>query len=144
MPLLHERDDVKQRVVVTATGPFHGAEVLAFLARQRDDGTWTYALLYDTRGMTGHPTIEDLRLFMKLHAEADVEQRPRGPLALVSTGTTVYAMACMCAALGGTKREVEVFLHRDEAEKWLAAQVAEEPLSPALAPHPQASDVEAS
>jgi hypothetical protein len=143
MPLLHERDDVKQRVVVTATGPFHGAEVLAFLAGQRGDGTWTYALLCDTRDMTGHPTIEDLRLFMKLHSENDVDQRPRGPLALVSTGMPIYAIACMCAALGGTKRQVEVFLDRDEADKWLAA-AAGEPLGPArLASYRHATDVEA-
>jgi hypothetical protein len=129
MSLLLGRDDVKQRVVVTATGPFRGADVLAFLARQRDDGTWPYALLYDMRGMTGHPTLEDLRLFMKLHSEPDVEQRARGPLALVSTGATMYAMACMCAALGGTKREVEVFLDPDEADRWLAAKIGE-PLSP--------------
>lgn len=142
MPLLHERDDTKQRVVITATGPFHGDEVLNFLARQRDDGTWTYALLYDTRDMTGHPSIEDLRLFMKLHSEPDVELQPRGPLALVSTDATVYAMACMCAALGGTKRNVGVFRDPDDADKWLAAHTGEPLRSADLALYPKTSTAE--
>lgn len=125
VPLLHERDDVKRRVVVTATGPFHRAEVLDFLERQRGDGTWTYGLLFDTRDMTGQPTIEDLRLLMTLHPETDVEQPPRGPLALLSTDASLYAIACMCAALGGTKRKVEVFRDVNEADTWLAAQTRE-------------------
>jgi hypothetical protein len=123
--LLHERDDVKRCVVVTATGPFHSADVIDFLARQRDDGTWTYGLLFDARGMTGHPTIEDLRRLMNLHAERDPEQRPRGPLALLSSDASLYAIASVCAALGGTKRKVEVFRECNEAEAWLAAQTRE-------------------
>jgi hypothetical protein len=116
MPLVYERDDVKRRVVVTVTGPFHMAEVFAFLARQREDGTWTYGVLYDTCSMTGHPTIDDLRLIMKLHSDNDAAQGPRGPLALLSADDNVYAMACICASLGGTLRQVGVFGRRDEAE----------------------------
>jgi hypothetical protein len=125
MPLVYERDDVKRRVVVTATGPFHGADLFAFLARQRDDGTWTYGLLFDTCSMAGHPTIEDVRVLMKLHADTDAGQLQRGPLALLATGANVYGMASMCAALGGTKRRVQVFSDRDEAVRWLAVETGE-------------------
>jgi hypothetical protein len=125
VPLLLERDDVQRRVVVTATGPFPTADVFDFLARQRDDGTWTYGLLYDVRGMTGHPTIEDLRVIMTLHADSAAEQQPRGPLAFLSTDPSLYAIACIGAALGGTKRRVELFRDRDEADRWLLAQTRE-------------------
>jgi hypothetical protein len=60
MPFSFERDDVK-RVVVTVIGRFQGADVFALLDRQRDDGTWTNGLLYDTRGMSGYPTVNELR-----------------------------------------------------------------------------------
>jgi hypothetical protein len=134
MPLVHERDDINRRVVVTVTGPYHAADVFAFLARQRDDGTWTYGLLYDARSMTGYPTIDDLRLFMKLHAGTDVERCPRGPLAVLSSDPNVYAMACMCAALGGTTRPVAVFRTLHEADSWLAAQIRVSVKAPELMP----------
>ena len=82
MPLLHRRDDIKRRVVVTATGPFQAAHVFDWLERQRNDGTWTYGVLFDTRGMTGHATFDDVRLFMKRLVDTDAEPRPRGPLAV--------------------------------------------------------------
>jgi hypothetical protein len=125
MSLEYERDDVKQRVVATENGPFQSADVFDFLQRQHDDGTWTYGLLFDSRGMTGHPTTEELRGFLTLERDTDSERQPRGPLALLSTDANLYATACMCAALGGTKRKVEVFRDRDEADAWLAAQTGE-------------------
>jgi hypothetical protein len=125
MCLVYERDDVKRRVLATETGPFQSADVFSFLQRQHDDGTWTYGVLFDTRGMTGQPTIEELRGFLTWRSETDSEQRPRGPLALLSTDASLYATACMCAALGGTTRNVEVFRDRDEADAWLAVQAGE-------------------
>jgi hypothetical protein len=122
MPYLYERDDIRRRVVVTVTGAFQGADVFDLFARQRGDGTWPYGLLYDTRVMTGHPTVDDLRQFMRQDAETEAEQRPRGPLAILATDTTIYAVACVYAALGGSKRKVQVFRDRAEADTWLAAQ----------------------
>jgi hypothetical protein len=43
-------------VVVTIQGPFQTDDVLAIMARQRGEGTWTCGSLYDLRGVTGHPT----------------------------------------------------------------------------------------
>jgi hypothetical protein len=122
LPYLYERDDIRRRVVVTVTGAFQGADVFELFARQRGDGTWAYGLLYDTRGMTGHPSVDDLRQFMRQDAEKLVEQRARGPLAILATDATIYAVACVYAALGGSKRQVQVFRDRDEADTWLAAQ----------------------
>jgi hypothetical protein len=133
MPLLHRRDDTKRRVVVTATGPFQAAHVFDWLERQRNDGTWTYGVLFDTRGMTGHATFDDVRLVMNRLVDTDAEPRPRGPLAVLWTDANAYAIACLCATLGGARRTVEVFRDRTEADTWLAAQGREPVNSPHLA-----------
>jgi hypothetical protein len=77
MPIRYERDDASRRVVVTVEGPFAVADFLAVIERQRGDGSWTYGMLYDLRGMTGEPAIDDLRQFM---SEAERTTQPRGPI----------------------------------------------------------------
>jgi hypothetical protein len=122
MPLQYDRDDVKRRVVVTFKGLFQAVDVSALLDRQREDGTWSYGLLIDTRQLAGHPTIAELRQFTKLEFDTYSEKRFRGPLALVATDITIYASACVYALMArANPRKVEVFRHRDEADKWLAA-----------------------
>ena len=85
----------KQLVIITFKGPFQVADVIALLEQQLEDGTWTYGLLIDTRGMTGRPTLADLREFIKMESGTDSAQRSRGPLALVATDSTIYATACV-------------------------------------------------
>jgi hypothetical protein len=122
MPLACERDDFKRRVVATSTGPFQAGDVFDLLMRQREDGTWAYGVLYDTRGQTGYPTIEELREFLTLGSETDSDQRPRGPMAFLATEATAYRVACAYEALGGSTRKVAVFRDRSEAEQWLIAE----------------------
>jgi len=55
MPIRYERDDSRQCVVVTIQGEFDPADMLAIMARQRGEDTWTYGMLYDLRDMTGEP-----------------------------------------------------------------------------------------
>jgi hypothetical protein len=49
MSIRYELDDLRRRVVVTAQGPFQTDDVLAIMARQRAEHTWTYGILYDLR-----------------------------------------------------------------------------------------------
>jgi hypothetical protein len=118
MPIRYERDDAYRRVVVTVEGLFAVADFLAAMERQRDDGAWTYAMLYDLRGMTGEPAIDDLRQFM---SEAERTTQPRGPIALLATDPALYGRACTYAALLGATLTIGVFRDLDEAEQWLAA-----------------------
>ena len=122
MAFLYERDDVNRRVLVTVSGPFQAGEVMTILDRQREDGTWTYGTLLDTRAMRGRPSIADMRAFMKLDARVYADQGPRGPLALLATDSAMYATACVYAAIGRAKRTVEAFRDRQEADDWLVAQ----------------------
>ncbi len=119
MPIRYERDDVRRRVVVTVEGPFAVADFLAGIERQRGDGAWTYGMLYDLRGMTGEPAIDDLRQFM---SEAERTTQPPGPLALLATVPAIYGRACKYAALVRATLTVGVFRNVDEAEQWLTAQ----------------------
>jgi hypothetical protein len=82
MPIRYELDDLRRRVVVTIDGAFQTEDVLAIMARQRAEHTWTYAILYDLRGMTGDPTVDELRQLTSEAAELREGEGPRGPVAL--------------------------------------------------------------
>ena len=119
MPIGYERDDVRRRVVVTVEGPFAVADFLAVIERQRGDGVWTYGMLYDLRGMTGEPAIDDLRQFM---SEAERTTQPPGPVAILATHPAIYGRACTYASLVRAALRIGVFRDLDEAEQWLTAQ----------------------
>src|SRR5260221_8581422 len=120
MPIRYERDDASRRVVITLQGPFEPADFLAVIERWRSEDVGAYGMLYDLRGLTGEPSIADLRQFM---SEAAQTTRPRGPLAIVASDPIIYMRACTYATLGRATLTVEVFRNLDEAEQWLTAQV---------------------
>src|SRR5216684_8453798 len=122
MPFRYERDDARRRVVVTVEGPFAVADFLAVMERQRGDGVWAYGMLYDLRGMTGEPAIDDLRQFM---SEAERATQPRGPIAILAPDPVIYGRACTYAALTRATLTIEVFRDLDKAEQWLTAQAME-------------------
>ena len=122
-PIRYELDDLRRRVTVTVQGPFQTDDILAIMARQRAEQTWTYGILYDLRGMTDEPTVAALRQLMSEAAELRQEEGPRGPVALVATAMALYSRLCTYAALGrSTTLRIEVFRDRGEAEQWLTAQ----------------------
>jgi hypothetical protein len=119
MSISHECDDARRRVVVRIQGIFQPADVLAIMARQRSEETWTYGILYDLRGVTGHPTVADLRQMLIEAATLDQGEGRRGPVALVATEPILYGRLCAYAALGRPTLTIEVFRDWDEAERWL-------------------------
>jgi hypothetical protein len=126
MPIRYELDDV--HVVVTVHGPFQVDDILAVMARQRAEQTWAYGILYDLRGMTGGPTIAELRELMSEAAKRHLGQAPRGPIALLATEPTLYDRLCAYAALGQSAAlTIAVFRERAEAEEWLTAQAKTTP-----------------
>jgi hypothetical protein len=123
MPIRYVLDDLHRRVVVTIEGLFRTDDILAIMARQRAEHTWTYGILYDLRGMTSELTIAQLRKLMSEAAELRQDEGPRGPVALLATATALYGRLCTCAALGrSTTLSIEVFRDKSEAEQWLSAQ----------------------
>ena len=114
---VQQRDHARRRVTVTLRGAYQASDVLVLLERHRVEDDWRDARLYDLRYLTGAPTVEDLRQFMKL----DTQHRPHGPEAIVTNDPILYGLACTYAALAQTLR-IEVFRDADEAVQWLAAQ----------------------
>lgn len=121
MPIRHDRDDVLRRVVVRIEGPFQTGDVMAFLEQHRLSDAWSYGMLYDLRGMTGQPTLEEQRALMSRGVQAG---RQRGPLAILVTDPEMYKKACAYAALGHAMLTIGVFRDAGEAEAWLAGQSA--------------------
>ena len=89
MQIQYERDNVQRRVTVT-TGAGRSERDLALLERHRVEDDWSYARLYDVRNVTGRPSVEDLRLFMKLNKE----HRPHGPEAILTSSPILDGLAC--------------------------------------------------
>ena len=118
MDVHYERDDARRRVVVTLRGGYDASAILALLERHRAEDDWSYGRLYDVRGLTGTPTVKELRLFSSL----DTQHRPHGPEAILTRDPILYALACTYAALGGSTLSIQVFRESHEAEQWLAAQ----------------------
>jgi hypothetical protein len=121
MEVQYARDDARRRVRVTLRGGYQASEIFALLERHRAEDDWSYGRLYDVRGLTGKPTVKELRLFMSL----DTPHRPHGPEAIVTSDPILYALACTYAALGRSTMNIQVFRDADEAEQWLAARANE-------------------
>jgi hypothetical protein len=119
MPIHYERDDAHRRVMITIQGPFEPTDFMAVIERWRGEDVGAYGMLYDLRGMTGEPSMADLRQFM---SEAARTTRPRGPLAIVATDPFIYGRACLYSTLGRATLTIEVFRDLDKAEAWLTAQ----------------------
>jgi hypothetical protein len=117
MQIHYERDNARRRVTVTLRGGYEASEILALFDRHRVEDDWSYARLYDVRDLTGNPTLEELRQFMKL----DAQHRPHGPEAILTSSPILYRLACTYAALGQSTLTIEVFRDTDEATQWLAA-----------------------
>jgi hypothetical protein len=123
MPIRYELDDLQRRIVVTVEGPFRPDDILAVMARQRAEHTWTYGILYDLRAMTGEPAIAELRELLNEAVERRQDEGPRGAVALLATDAALYARLCTYAALGrATSLTIAVFRDLDKAEEWLTAQ----------------------
>src|SRR5437660_7554108 len=118
MPIWCERNDSRRRMVVTMRGAFQTDDVLAIMARQRVENTWTYGILFDLRGVTGHPTFTDLGQIMSRAAARRQGEGPHGPVALLATQPTFYGRLCRYAALGRSAMlTIEVFRHWSSAQQ---------------------------
>ena len=121
MPIGFDRDDARRRVLITVHGAFEAVEILAAIERQGVEQTWSYGVLYDLRGMTGAPTMDDLRKIFSESVPKRSTESGGGPIALLVTDSVLYGLACTYAALGRSKMTIEVFRDWDDAESWLAA-----------------------
>ena len=119
MPITLEIDNDRQCATFAMAGPFDANEVLQSLERQRNEGAWSYAVLFDTRRMTDSPTLDQVKHLFSVTGQPGPASEMRGPLALLATDAALYSMACAYMALGGATRKIEVFRELADAERWL-------------------------
>ena len=122
MPMRYERDDTRRRVVVTMDGPFNTA-VFQAVSELHSPDTWRYGMLFDLRGMTGEPTIDELRQIMSQSAARQPGTGARGPVAILATDPALYGRMCTYAALRRATLTIEIFRYLDMAEEWLTTQL---------------------
>ena len=120
MAIQYQRDDVRRRVVISFRGMFQTEDGWAAIERHHAAGAWTYGVLYDLRTMQGYPDVTDLKRYMERDAQTPAgEQRPRGPIAILTTDPILYGLACTYAALGPPTMKIAVFRDGIEADQWL-------------------------
>ena len=117
MTVTYDRDDDKRRIIIRISGPFDLAAALDMVAHLALDG-WSYSILYDTDHLTSTPTMNELQTIVD-RVQIMTAQRPRGPVAIVSSNETVYQMAQVYATRLGGKVNIAVFQSIDDARKWL-------------------------
>jgi hypothetical protein len=127
-PFDYIRDDASCRIRIAAHRALRIVELLSIVDRQADEGTWTYAVVYDmrqTHSALPPPDADALAARVSLHI---VSHGPRGPVAVVSRTPAVIGamqMYAFHAALAGV--EVQVFWEQHEAEHWLDGVQARQP-----------------
>ena len=123
MPITYTRDDARGRIDVVLTGVVTLADVLAIVDRQADEGTWSYAVYYDARGIargqSGSP--DEARALAQHVAARGKALGPRGPVAVVTDNLAYYAIVRLYSALGASAHfTVEAF--RDAGMKVIQLQ----------------------
>jgi hypothetical protein len=126
MPISYERDDAVRRITAIWEGNYRTEDVIEIFERLRREGAWSYGTLYDVRGLTGHPSVSDLRRILEVAKQPAPDGQSAGPIAVVVTQPVLYAMACAYAALGHPGL-FAVFRDRAEADAWLATNTRGRP-----------------
>jgi hypothetical protein len=122
-PFSYERDDARRRIHVTAQRTLGRDEFATILARQVDEKTWSYGVLYDLRRMAAAAPPDDARVLADQMIRALIELGPRGPVAVVAWSLDVihateeYAGSARRAGL-----QMRVFSTIADADRWLDEQ----------------------
>ena len=124
MPITYERDDERQRVIVTTIGIVGLDDLTAVIDRQAAEGTWQYGMLYDSRRVVSVASQAEVRTGLKHVESVSRIHGRRGPVAFVTTMPAAYGMVRMYSTLAGELQQaVEVFRDFGDAERWLAARL---------------------
>jgi hypothetical protein len=115
----YDRDDDKRRIVIKIAGPFDLSATLAIVAHLAADASrWSYGILYDAHDLTGLPSMIDLQMVVD-RVQIVIAQRPRGPVAVVTSEAAIYELARVYAHRLIGKVNVRVFRTLGDAHEWL-------------------------
>jgi hypothetical protein len=122
-PFRYARDDARKRIHVTAQRSLSRDDFATVLARQVDEKTWSYGVLYDLRRMAAAAPQDDANTLADQLIRALIALGPRGPVAVVAWSLEViesveeYASSARRAGL-----RMRVFSTIADGERWLDEQ----------------------
>jgi hypothetical protein len=132
MPIDYTRDDSRRLVTITSTDPFVFSELLDLVDRQRAEGVWTYAVLYDSRQKRQSSSVEQLLALVERVRTVGGGQR-RGPVGVaLPLDTQRFESGVLFSVLAGHEWEIEVLLTDEQVDDWVtrAAPVRSSALQP--------------
>ena len=119
MQLVYLRDHARRRITVTTRGALTVDDILAYIDQQVTEGTWGYAVLYDTGDTGSLPAPEDMDHVIHRVRTLATSLGRRGPIAIVGRSPTVIAIAREYAVVEHDIGAVGFFRDLDAAEDWL-------------------------
>jgi hypothetical protein len=123
MPIDYKRDDDRQLITVTLTEPHSVDDILSAIDRQAAEGTWGYAMLYDSRALTHTSNESELRQ-IAARVKAAGAGRERGPVGMaIGARPAVFLVGLMYAQLVREVVSVEVLLTEAQIAAWLTRNV---------------------
>ena len=122
MQVMYARDDAKRRLTITTSGPVTLADILDNIDRQVREGTWTYAVMYDTGEASAIPTPEEIDRVIGAVRALAVRLGQRGAVAIVSRNPRAFEAAREYAVVEHDVGAVGFFREVDSAERWLDQQ----------------------
>jgi len=118
MPLKYRMDSGRQRLITTAEGDVHLADVVDHLTKEREDRLLSHPEFVDATSATSRLSANDIRAIVgvlhKLSSEHNL-----GPTAVVVPSDVAYGMMRMLGILVEEFCRIGVFRSANEAEEWL-------------------------
>lgn len=130
MQVMYARDDAKRRITVTTSGPVTLPDILANVDRQLREGTWAYAVLYDTGDAGTLPAKDEIERLIGRVREVAARIGRRGAVAIVSRNPQAFEIAREYAVVERDVGAVGFFRELEAAERWLDGQQGT-PVNPA-------------
>ncbi len=121
MPIDYRRDDLTRLIIVTASEPVTGEELIALTERQAAEGAWSYGLLYDATSGHEPPSRDTIHRLVHLAGVLTTKYGRRGAVAMVLPDPALRRMGKRYATLGELAAvNACVFTTVREAEDWLS------------------------
>jgi len=123
----YARDAERRIVRVTTRDVITADDLVAVIDRQREEGSWSFGVLYDMRRLEGPMSKEDTMTVANHVRQSVSEHGPRGPVALVTRKSNLVGAGLVYAHDIKRSAEIEVFWDVREAEEWLAKRLQQQP-----------------
>jgi hypothetical protein len=112
-------DAARRLVLVTAFEMLTGDDLVAVIDRQREDGSWSFGIVYDMRRVTEAISREEAARVAEHARFAVVHDGPRGRVALVTTSADVIASGLQYSYRTSQNLNVAMCAGLPEAIAWV-------------------------